>query len=211
MIRNLLFDLGGVLIDLEVHRSINALLRLIKPQQAADGTPITGMDLLGGGESKLMQLYQTGSISTDAFIQTIQSVCQEGTTREQILEAWYAMLLTIPTQRIEMLHKLKEKGYSIYILSNINEAHVDWVASHYPELQEIAEKIFYSNEIRIAKPDDAAYRYVLKHARIRADETLYFDDLEQNIQAGQRNGFICQQVLGDEWLKTVEDLIKNQL
>ncbi len=204
-IKNILFDLGGVLIDLDVRRSINAMLKLM---QGSDGsTPITGMDLLGGGESELMRLYQTGKISTDDFIHTILQLCRPGTTREQILEAWYAMLLTLPTQRMQMLHRLREAGYRIYILSNINEAHAEWVAMHYPELLDIATQVFYSNEMQIAKPDAAAYQHVLREAGIRADETLYIDDLQQNIAAGEAAGFVSLQALGDEWLSTAEQLL----
>lgn len=211
MIKNVLFDLGGVLVELSVHRSIHAMMALMSPQDGASSvqgsTPVTGKDLLGGGESELMRLYQTGHISTEAFIETILSVCRPGTTREQVLDAWYAMLGNIPEQRLDMLRRLKKAGLKVYILSNINEAHVEWVKRYYPELHDICEHVFYSNEIQIAKPDEAAYEYVKSHAAIVPEETLYIDDLEQNILVGKRAGFVSLQAAGDEWLAEAERVI----
>lgn len=206
MIKNLLFDLGGVLVDLQIEQSLNALAALMNTSHS-DGSPITGMDLLGGSESELMQAYQTGQITTDQFLDAVLSVCRQGTTRQQVLDAWYAMLQTIPAQRLEMLYRLKQAGFAIYILSNINEAHVEWVWLHYPELHKIAEKVFYSNEIGIAKPDIEAYQYVIAHANINPAETLYIDDLEQNIRSGKAAGFVSLQALGDEWLPAAEKLL----
>lgn len=200
--------------DLSVHRSIAALMALMKREKESEesasgvGTPVTGMDLLGGGESELMRLYQTGKITTDAFVGKILTVCRPGTTREQVLDAWYAMLGTIPEQRMAMLRRLKDAGLRLYILSNINEAHVEWVKIHYPELHELCEQVFYSNEIEIAKPDAAAYEYVKAHADLRPEETLYIDDLEQNIKAGREAGFESLLALGDEWLPMAEHTIE---
>lgn len=210
MIKNVLFDLGGVLVDLSVQKSINALIELMQPVAAADGTPITGVDLLGGGESELMQKYQTGMISTNQFVDAILDVCRPGTTKEQVLDAWYAMLGIIPKQRMDMLYRLKDAGFKIYILSNINEAHVEWVNRFYPQLYDICEKVFYSNEIQIAKPDAAAYEYVIREADILPEETFYIDDLEQNIIAGSKAGFNVLQALGDEWLEPMDVLIKKK-
>ena len=204
MIKNILFDLGGVLVDLDVHASIRKMAELLPN---TDEAPITWKDLIGGGETKLVQQYQTGKITTDDFVQTILAACRPTTTREQIVDAWFAMLRTIPEQRLAMIRRLKEAGLHIYILSNINELHVDWVKQHYPELLALCDKAFFSNEIQIAKPDLAAYEYVLSHADIKADETLYIDDLGANITAGQAAGFVSIQAIGDEWLTHTEKLL----
>ena len=99
----------------------------------------------------------------------------------------------------------------MFILSNINEAHVNWVWQHYPELHEICDKVFYSNEIQLAKPDPAAYDYVIANAPLNPAETLYIDDLEQNITAGKKAGFITCQAMGDEWLPTAQKLIDTSV
>lgn len=209
-LRNVVFDLGGVLVDLFPVRSIHAMAALLAPQpkdDAEDKAPISLMDLLGGGESELVRRYQTGQVSTDDFVAAILSVCRPGTTREQVLDAWYAMLGTIPEPRLDMIRRLNEAGYHVYILSNINEAHVAWVADNYPTLPALCDKVFYSNEIQIAKPDLAAYDHVIAHAPLVPHETLYIDDLEQNIAAGQTAGFLSLQALGDAWLPIAQMLL----
>lgn len=212
MIKNVLFDLGGVLIDLDVRRSVEAFIALMD-SSANSETPITAMDLIGGGETELMQLYQTGMISTDEFVARILSVCRPGTTRQQVLDAWYAMLLSLPQHRIAMIRRLKEAGLHVYILSNINEAHVDWTLRHFAECGiEIGREIdraFFSNEIHLAKPDSRCFDLVIREAGIRPEETLYIDDLEPNIKAGAAAGFVTLQALGDEWLQTAEECIRR--
>ncbi|MCQ2346829.1 MAG: HAD family phosphatase [Paludibacteraceae bacterium] len=217
MIRNILFDLGNVLIDLDVQRTFKAFEALL-PQKSIKDLPVTALDLMGGGESKLVQLYQTGDISTEDFIRTILSICRPNTTREQVVNAWLAMLLQIPEQRLECLRQLKRAGYKVYILSNINELHVDWTLdyfrrcgiavkgrNHLPETDIQSERIyldgvFFSNEMHLAKPDARCYEEVIKQTGIRPEETLYIDDLPANIAAGQQAGLQVLQAVGDEWI-----------
>ena len=200
MIHNFLFDLGGVLIDLDVQRSLNAMKAL-----AADDaeTTINANGLLGGHDSQLINLYQTGDISTDDFLHTLLRACKPGTTRKQVEEAWFAMLLGIRADRQQLLADLKRKGYGIYILSNINELHVGWTMEHCPVLRQ-ADALFFSNEIQLAKPDRRCYEYVLQQTGIRAEGTLYIDDLKPNIEAGQAAGFPCLLAQNDEWMGIVQ-------
>lgn len=206
MIKNLIFDLGGVLIDLDVKRSIEAFKVLMDPNKITDASaPVSAMDLLGGGESELVQLYQTGSITTEQFVSTILPVCLPGTTSEQVLDAWCAMLLGLPEHRMERLRLLKQKGFRVFILSNINDWHVRWTMRKFkkwgmPEL----DGVYFSNEIHLAKPDPRCYERVITETGIVPAETLYIDDLAQNIAAGQKAGLQCLHALGDEWLGTVD-------
>lgn len=209
MIRNLIFDLGGVLIDLDTNKSIEAFKAMVDPAKFTNPTsPVSAMDLMGGGESRLVQLYQTGDVTTDEFVAAILQVCREGTTPTQVLDAWCAMLLGLPEHRMQRLRLLKEKGFHVYILSNINDWHVRWTLAKFREwnMPEL-DGIFFSNEMHLAKPDPRCYEQVLTQTGINPAETLYIDDLEQNIEAGSRAGLQCLQALGDEWLPTVDNLL----
>lgn len=128
MIRNFVFDLGGVLIDLDVQKSINAFMQLLDTTNG--NAPVTGKDLLGGGETKFVQLYQTGDISTEDFVKAIQQLCKPETTPEQVIDAWYAMLIGMPAHRLDVLRQIKQSGANLYILSNINDSHVIWTLNH---------------------------------------------------------------------------------
>lgn len=174
-IKNILFDLGGVLIDLDTSRSIRAFAALIADDADA---PISAMDL--------------------------QSLCRPGTTRAQLVQAWRAMLLSLPPHRLAKIRELKKAGYHIYILSNINEDHVHWTLEHFREwgieVGRDIDQVFFSNEMHLAKPDIRCYEQVIRSTGINPAETLYIDDLPQNIEAGKRVGFITLQALGDAWL-----------
>ncbi|MBQ0118912.1 MAG: HAD family phosphatase [Bacteroidales bacterium] len=215
MIKNLIFDLGGVLIDLDVKQSVEAFKALVDPNKIADAaSPVSAMDLLGGGESELVQLYQTGSITTEQFVNTILQVCRPGTTSEQVLDAWCAMLRGLPAHRMEQLRLLKQKGFRVFILSNINEWHVRWTLRKFKEwgMPEL-DGVYFSNEMHLAKPDPRCYERVISETGIVPAETLYIDDLAQNIAAGQKAGLQCLQAIGDEWMNVVKEIadkfIKN--
>ena len=186
--KNILFDLGGVLIDLDIRRSLDAFRALLAPEADMKHAAISPQALLGGHDSGLIDSYQTGEITTDEFIHAILSVCRLGTTSEQVVEAWHAMLLGIPASRQQLLRTLADRGYAIYVLSNINEMHVRWTLDHCPELR-LAKRLFFSNEIHLSKPDPRCFSLVVRETGIRPSETLYIDDLLPNIEAGRAAGF----------------------
>ena len=205
MIKNILFDLGNVLIDVDIRKTLRAFGTLREGigdrLQATDNrregdrlmgesnTIITAGDLIGAGESGLVAKYQVGEISTDDFVDEILSVCKPGTTRQDVIDAWMAMLVGIPKARKQRLLELHKTGYKLYVLSNINELHVDWTKE---QLKDIPfEQMFFSNEIHLAKPDARCYEQVIRETGIKPEETLYIDDLPVNIEAGKNVGFEC--------------------
>lgn len=140
MIKHIIFDLGGVLIDLDMPRCLESFRALgvdptvlLQPsaesaqQGRARATLCDGLVANGA-----MDLYQTGDISTPDFVAGIQRYCTPGTTGEQVLQAWNDCLLNIPAYKLEFIKSLRDQGYSVHLLSNTNDAH--W--------QHIAEKHF---------------------------------------------------------------------
>ena len=201
--------MGGVLIDLDIKRSLSAFNAMLLPDEVKADTSlqrhsVSDIDLLGGGESPLISLYQKGDISTEDFISALLSACVHGTTRQQIVDAWNAMLIGLPAHRIEMIRSLKASGLNIYMLSNINELHVRWTLDCFAKaglvIGEDVDRVFFSNEMHCSKPDPHCYQIVLEQTGIVPQETLYIDDLSQNIAVGRQLGFQCLQALGDEWL-----------
>lgn len=209
---NLLFDLGHVLIDIDPKRTLQAFAALMdkKPSAEGDTQPLLTADgLLGGHTSRLIDLYQIGQITTDQFTDTALQVCRQGVSKQQVTDAWLAMLLPFKQEKAEMLRKLHERHIPFYILSNINDSHVLWTRDHCPELR-LASGIFFSNEMHIAKPDPEAYRYVIDHTGILPAETLYIDDLAPNLEAGRQFGFQCLQATDDEsWMPAVRKIIEE--
>ncbi|MCQ2342044.1 MAG: HAD family phosphatase [Paludibacteraceae bacterium] len=204
--KNILFDLGGVLIDLSVRRSLAAFAALINVPKKMDGAPssvselVTADGLLGGHTSQLIDQYQIGAVTTDQFIAAILAHCKPGTTRQQVIDAWYAMLLGIRDEKKALLRQLILQGKHIYVLSNINDLHVTWTLTHCPELKQ-ADRLFFSNEIGMSKPDPRCYELVINETKIKPEETVYVDDLLPNIEAGRPFGFQCLHAVGNDWMK----------
>lgn len=180
MIKNILFDLGNVLIEVDIRKTLRAF---------GTNTIITAGDLIGAGESELVAKYQVGEISTDDFINAILPICKPGTTRQEVIDAWMAMLVGIPETRKQKLLELHKAGYKLYVLSNINELHAEWTREQIRNLP--FEQVFFSNEMHLAKPDVRCYEMVIRETGIKPEETLYIDDLPANIEAGLNAGFEC--------------------
>lgn len=205
MIRNYFFDLGGVLMDLDIKGSLQRFAQLVEPH--SNGNDIVPEDLLGVGENALIQAYQVGSISTGDFIDALKRYCRPEVSESTLIEAWDSMLKGIPIQRVDALRKLHNTGGRIFILSNINEEHLRWSRKHFEEVglrvgQEI-EAAYFSNEIGMAKPDPHIYQYAIEHSGVRPDETLYIDDMAVNIEAGAKQGLQTMCAKGDEWISTI--------
>ncbi len=207
MIRNVLFDLGGVLIDLDVQCTITAFQAIVDPQKIRAGGTVAPQDLTGVGENDLINRYQVDDISSDAFLDGILSVCKAGTSRQQVEDAWLAMLVGIKQEKADLIKRLKKQGLGVYVLSNINEIHARWTVDCLRKagVYDCFDRLFFSNEIRLAKPDLRCYRLVTEQTGIRPEDTLYIDDLQPNIEAGSQAGFECLLAEGDAWMDTVKE------
>ena len=155
MIRNIIFDIGGVLIDLDPQRTLQSFARLTTQPV---GT-FTDNELLGGGGNRLIGQYMCGDVSDNDFFLALQHLCHTGVTVAQIKAVWNDMLLGIPPERVEMIKQLHQHGIRIALLSNINEEHVRTTLRLFAEAGlEIGRDIdyaFFSNEMQLAKPDPA--------------------------------------------------------
>lgn len=207
MIRNLIFDIGGVLIDLDPQRTLDAFAPLLKgscPQ-------FTDLSLLGGGGSDVIGDYMRGELSNDEFLTTLLSLCKEGTTKTAVVEAWNKMLLGFPQERARTIDQLHKAGFRIALLSNINDEHLKLTRQLLQEVGlEVGQNIdfaFFSNEVHLAKPDRAIYELALQRTGFDPAHTLYIDDLEPNIAAGRAMGLQTCLAKGDEWLPVVSALL----
>jgi len=198
--KNVLFDLGGVLIDIDVQRSLDAFAKLM-----GENSMVTAEGLAGGHTSELIDQYQIGAITSEEFVETIMSQCLPGTTRQQIEDAWNAMVVTMPKEKKQLLRELIQNGKNVYVLSNTNDIHIRFTLAKWPELKQ-AKKLFFSHEIGMSKPDPRCYQLVIRETGIQPEETMYVDDLLPNIEAGRKLGFQCLQAVDDGWMR---ELVKN--
>lgn len=155
--------------------------------------------------------YECGRVSTDIFINTLLSQSNRSVQALDIIEAWNAMLLGIPVYRLEMLKILKD-NFNVYLLSNTNELHLEWVhrylsrAHHIDDFENrFFEHAYYSHLIGDRKPLPSIYKHIIDDACITPDLTLYMDDVKENIDVAEKLGFKTYLVNSDvdiaEYLK----------
>ena len=199
---NLIFDLGGVLIDLDVGRMLKGFEgvgldpRMFMAESAEKGatTVCEGMSV-----GQLLSDYQTGDITTEELLETILPECRPGTTREQLIEAWNHCLVSIPQERLETVRRWREKGHRTYMLSNTNDLHWRYISTHCfggegLGLEDCFDGVFLSHEMRLAKPDAEIYHSMLQRLGVRAEDCWFVDDAQVNVEAARKEG------LQAEWL-----------
>ncbi|MCH5175544.1 MAG: HAD family phosphatase [Prevotellaceae bacterium] len=203
MIKNIIFDLGGVLLDIDLMHCMKQVQslgvdfdNLSKETATIDSTTSTQkLAVMGEGivATGATHLYQIGEISTNDFISGIQRLCHPGTTYQQVLDAWNTCCIDIPKHRLDKVLQLRQRGYNTYMLSNTNEAHwQDIVKRCFGGMEQVGkhfDKVFLSQEMHLAKPNDEIYLKVLEEIGADASECLFIDDSTQNIQAAAALGF----------------------
>ena len=185
----IIFDLGGVLIDLDMHQcfeNIKALgVDLDAISKATDNSEQGATICEGITASGMMHLYQVGKVSTDDFIGLMARLSADGTTRQQLLDAWNSCLLTIPSYKLDFIKELRQQGYATFLLSNTNDAHWKYIEENsFPEpVSCYFDHSFLSQEMGLAKPDAAIYESVLRQTGLPAEECLVLDDSKANCEA----------------------------
>jgi glucose-1-phosphatase len=191
-IKNIVFDLGNVLLNLDFDASIQSFQKLglnseVVNRQQAYADPV-------------FYELETGKTTPELFRKRVRRILNnpEATDR-QIDDAWCAMIRDVPAKRVELVKKLS-KNFRVYLFSNtnaihINRLHVEFREMHGIEFPSLFVKDFYSHELHERKPDLASYQKVIDLSGIIPSETLFVDDLEKNISGAEKAG------LKTFWLK----------
>ncbi len=178
VIDTLLLDLGGVLIDVDYHRTADAFNAL-------------GFDGFEAIYSKAQQDhlfdgFEIGALSPDQFRARIRSLHGNGITNAQVDHCWNAMLGRIPPERIELLKRLRSR-YKLLLLSNTNAIHVPAferiIAEHngIADFKALFDGAYYSCEMGLRKPDAEAFHHVLSRHGAEPSSTLFIDDSIQHV------------------------------
>ena len=194
-IKNLLFDLGGVLLNIDYNKTANAF-KLLGVKQFDE--------LYSQADANdLFESLETGKISEEDFYITMKYHCSLGTTEQQIKKAWNEMLLNFRLESLNHLIKLKE-DYNIFLLSNTNSIHLKEFTKIFQNetgksnLDEFFLKTYYSHIIKERKPYVETYKNVLNNAGIKAEETLFIDDSIKNVEGAALAGLHVYHLLATE-------------
>lgn len=204
MIRNLLFDLGGVIMDIRRQDCVDAFERLgLKNADSYFG--------LYSQEGIFAQI-ESGTIDTDEFHKRMRELLPANVTDSQIDEAFNKFLTGIPEHRLASLRDLRKRGYRIYLLSNTNR--IMWDSRIKEEFtkeglrrEDYFDGITTSFEAHSLKPAPEIFRYAERTMGIKPEETLFFDDSQANADAARALGFnsVCVRQ-GTEFTDYITDL-----
>jgi len=184
-IRNIIFDLGGVIINLDNQLTEDAFTAMgVKPFREYFGH---------GHASSFFKDYEVGDISDQQFVDEIRSLTGVTASDEEIIRAWNALLLDFPPERIQLLKELG-KTYRIFLFSNTNSLHLSALRQIYRNtfsdggLDDHFEKTYYSHTLKMRKPDAASFQYILKENELKGEETLFVDDALINVEGAEKAG-----------------------
>lgn len=200
-IKNIIFDLGGVLLDIDYQRTIDAFKK--------SGIEKFEEMFSQFKADELFEKLETGKISENEFYSAIKSRSSISISDAVVESAWNALLLDFRTESLEYLEKLAE-NYKLYLLSNTNSIHLRCFKGMFmrktgkPSLDAYFRKAWYSNEVGLRKPEREIFDFVLQDENLNADETLFIDDTFINIETAQKMGFKTHHLLPGEKIELIK-------
>jgi putative hydrolase of the HAD superfamily len=188
MIKNIIFDLGGVLFNLDPDLTYSELSDVLGIQMTEDNIPAQIFKVILG--------YEKGEINTETFLWHLQKEATTLTPQpDKLIKAWNAMLLGWNPDRFDFLIELRKK-YKLFLLSNTNELHIEWVMRDLKKNHKITnfgtrffEHAFYSHNMKMRKPEEVIYSTIIEETGINASETLFIDDNINNVSAAISAGW----------------------
>ena len=199
-IKNIIFDLGGVILDIDETIVYKELEKL----------GISTLELARSKEfTELMSKFDTGIYTAPTFRKRMKAlVHQEKMTDQKFDAIWNAMLLDIPRERIEAIEQVKQH-YKIFLMSNTNEIHYDLYVRDlqlrfgYNEFDALFNKSYFSFDIHLEKPDPRFFELILDHEGLQPEETLFIDDTAANIKVAKSLGINTYHISRDELVRNL--------
>jgi len=197
---SIIFDLGGVLINLDPERTRQSFIKL--------GTPHFDQLFTVYKSTQLFEDFETGHVDAETFINTLHKETASGTTDQDIIDAWNAMLLDFRVESLHFVNLLKEK-YPTFLFSNTNIIHFKAFqqtireTTPYGSVDDLFRKAFYSHEIGLRKPVVDAFRYIITEKTLEAGRTLFVDDNKDNIEGARKAGLQTLHLLPGERIEKV--------
>lgn len=183
MIENIIFDFGDVFINLDKQSTAREMEKF-------------GFKSLTPELEELFAAYEKGLITTEYFLDYTNHLFPKA-DRIDLIHAWNSIILDFPEQRLLFIEKLAEKkDYRLFLLSNTNELHIDYVKQRmgnerFARFKKCFEKFYLSHEINLRKPEHDIFKFVLNSNNLKAENTFFVDDSSEHIAAAKELGICC--------------------
>ncbi len=188
-IRNIIFDLGGVVMDLDVERSKEAF--------GALGFDESSFHLQKDDGDNIFVLLETGRITEEEFFSRLKKALPRPVTTETLKEVWNLMIVDFREEKIRLLQELRGR-YRTFLLSNTNSIHITKCNGILQEkfglsgLEALFEKAYYSHTTGLRKPMPEIFELVLQENGLVPAETLFIDDSEEHLEAAKKLGIVTR-------------------
>jgi len=199
-IKNIIFDFGGVILDIDPQLTINEFVKLGVNDFSKLLTPEFTEEIIGK--------FERGILTPEVFRAKLKSFLNIDITDQQLDDAWNSLLYDIPAERIEIIGQVK-KNYQIILLSNSNEIHYDLYVRDlqlrfgYREFDELFHKAYFSFDLHLLKPNPDIYEFVINQHGFLPEETLFIDDKIENIEAARKLGLKTYQLEKPERVRDI--------
>src|SRR5450432_86523 len=183
-VKNIIFDLGGVIMDIDVKQTLHAFTKLgIKNIENYFGH---------GFAASFFSDHEAGRISDEEFLNEIKKLLTAEVSDEDVINAWNALLLRFPPERIKLLKELKS-SYRLFLFSNTNAIHYDKFSEIYRdtysgELEDLFEKAYFSHSLGHRKPDPTGFELIIEENKLDPKKTLFVDDAFINVEGAIKTG-----------------------
>ncbi len=185
LVKNIIFDLGGVLINIDYKATENAF----------KNAGIRNFDELfsQAKQTRLFDNLERGLVDEVTFKDGLRLLSNVNLSDKAIDDAWNAMLLNFPKHRVDLLQKVRN-NYKTFLLSNTNELHIpafeNLIEKEYgiADFSSLFDKLYYSCRVRMRKPDKEIFELVIQENNLNPQETLFIDDSIQHVQGAQNVG-----------------------
>lgn len=200
-IKNIIFDLGGVLLEVDYQRPVAAFEAL--------GAQNFEAVFSQKSQAMFMSRFERGEISPEAFRKELRKYLPQHVSNTEIDLAWNSILGELPEDRVVLLKLLVQKGYRLFLLSNTNQIHIKAFKKYVDDtygpglFEDIFEKVYFSSRIGMRKPTKKIFQYVLRQNRLKPEETYFIDDSLQHVRGAERAGIRAH------WLAEPETIIDH--
>lgn len=206
MIRNLIFDLGGVIITLDPEEALRRFKSLGLENAEEQMDAYTQMGIFG--------LLEEGKISAETFLEELSRQVGREVTYDECRHAWLGYAKEVPQRNLDALLRLRSEGYRLILLSNTNPYMMSWVRSpefdgHGHGIDYYMDACYLSYQLGVMKPDTEFFHKVLVTEKIMASETLFLDDGPRNVAVASQMGIrtFCPEN-GADWTSKLYEYLR---
>lgn len=206
MIKNIAFDLGGVVLSLDYDGAVRRF--------EAIGLKDARKHLDAYQQQGIFGQLEDGSITAAQFQAKLGKLIGHDVSYQECYDAWHGYVGSVPRRNLDMLRLLRERGYQLCLLSNTNPYMMQWAMSSdfdgdgHP-IGDYFDRLYLSYECRVMKPDERIFRMMLEGQRASADNTLFIDDGRKNVEAASRLGIhtLCP-LNNEDWTGMLAEALK---